>query len=87
MKAYITKYALTSGIYVVDGAIAGHNQGMFCVDRSATTLAQYFHGNDWHTTWESAEAQAYSMAERKLKSLRKQLKKLEDMEFKNPETP
>lgn len=49
----------------------------------------YYHGegNDWHRTKESAIAKAEEMRKKKIASLKKQIEKLEKMEFKNNKIP
>lgn len=42
----------------------------------------YFHGNEWHKSRESAIAKAEEMRKKKIASLKKQIEKLEKMEFK-----
>lgn len=75
-KVYITKYALTSGIFSMEGEIRGdtvrglgdHN-GHIYLDR------------DWWLTKAAAITRAEELKEKKIKSLKKQLKKLEAMTF------
>lgn len=72
--AYITKYALTFGIYSTKGEISGD---MFIQKaRESGEFDQYFHGKDWHLSKEEALAQAEEMRVKKLKSLEKQIKKI-----------
>ena len=80
MKVYITKYALTKGIYVVEGEISQHND-MFCQNAD---YPQYFHKPDWHEDWDDALKQASLMKDKKIKSIKKQLSKLENLEFHKP---
>lgn len=78
-KVYITKYALTAGPFEVEGEI--HYFKMV----SWTTLGgygQHAHGKDFWLTKEEALADCERRRETKLKSLDKQRKKLEKMEFK-----
>lgn len=80
MKVWITKYALTQGVYEVEGE-ASFRDGMFCVPRSEKSFAAYYHKPDWHETKEEAIAQAEKMREAKVKSLERQLAKIQAMQF------
>lgn len=80
MKVWITKYALTEGIFCVDAKLTSQpsmvrympaNGGMAC----------YVHGNDWHTTAESAKQRAEEMRVKKLQSLEKQIASIKAMTF------
>lgn len=80
MKVWISRYALSKGIYQVE-AQQGSNPSMVTVGSGIGT--QYFHGEgrDWHLTREGAVARAEAMKFAKLASLRKQLRKLEQTTF------
>lgn len=80
MRVWITKYALTSGIYTADATL--------CDDISDTMIAvetggprACFHGADWHRTKESALARAEEMRIAKLKSLDKQARRISSMKI------
>jgi hypothetical protein len=81
ITAWLTTYALTSGISVVKGEV--------CHDINSRMLAygplSCAHGNDWHRTPEAALARAEEMRLAKIASLKKSLGKLERMTFKAPE--
>lgn len=78
MKVWISKYALTKGIYQVEGKTCedSGSPGMF-VGR------EYFHGEgkQWHRTEREAVHRAEDMRAAKLVNLKKQIAKLERMEF------
>ncbi|MEZ3498998.1 hypothetical protein [Pantoea sp. KPR_PJ] len=77
--AYITKYALTFGIYSTKGEVSGD---MFIQKaRENGRLGQYFHGYEWHLSKEEALAHAEEMRIRKLTSLDKQAKKISQLKF------
>jgi len=69
---YVTKYALTTGIMKIKGAEFADRPTMLDCGRG-----RYFHGNDWHTTMDAAEARVAIMVQAKFKSLRKQEAALE----------
>lgn len=80
IKAWITKYALTKGIEVVDAEVCHNiNSGMIAYGR-----CQHAHGKDWHRTPEAAIARAEEMRKAKIASLRKSIEKTERITFKAP---
>ncbi len=80
MKVWITKYALTEGIEAIDGEIASDiSENMFV--QSGRT-GRIYHGKEWHSTEESAIKRAEEMRIAKIASLKKQIARLEELEFK-----
>lgn len=79
--AWITKYALTEGIYELRVIPASADGGM--VEAVGATYATYYHveGRDWHRTRVAAVARAETLRKAKIASLRKSITKLEKMEF------
>lgn len=70
---YITKYALTTGVYSAEADVNGD----MAVQRAkGSGYAQYLHGKDWHLTEDEALDRAEEMRIAKLKSLFKQIKKI-----------
>ena len=80
MKAWITKYALTSGIWMVDGKVC-HDISDTMLEYRKSECTQYAHGKDWHRTPAAAIARAEEMRKKKISSLRKSIAKLESLEF------
>jgi len=82
MKVWITKYALTLGIFEIEAEACVTNDDLISY-RALGCMTQYFHGEgkEWHRTREAAVAKAEGMVDQKLQSLRKQIKKLEAMKF------
>lgn len=80
MTIYVTKYALTHGIFRQE-AEETETDGMACVKGSPGAMRQYFHGKDWHHTLDAAVAHAELMRAKKIASLKKAIKKLEEMTF------
>jgi len=77
MVIYSTKYALTKGIAkieVVDCYIDGmvHTPGSF---------SQYFHKGEYESTKEQAIKKANEMRDKKIENLKRQIKKLQTMDF------
>ena len=80
IKAWVTKYALTVGIELVDGEVCHEiSSGMLSYGRS-----QSAHGKDWHRTPEAALARAEEMRKKKIASLRKSIANMEALTFKAP---
>lgn len=76
MKVWISKYALTKGIYEAEV------EGCFDISPRMIKIGHwYFHGDDWHHSRELAMAKAEEMRVAKIKSLQKSLKKFEAMRF------
>lgn len=80
MKVWITKYALTEGIYETEASD--------CFDISPTMISvkedgwtKFFHGNECHRTREGAVSRANEMKTKRIASLKRQLAKVETLEF------
>lgn len=82
MKVWITKYALTKGIFEAetvnhstDNTVNVHYMGelSYCI--------HWFCRPDWCETHERAVARAEEMRAKKIESLKKQITKLENMKF------
>ena len=77
--AYVTKYALTTGVFTVQGEVS---EKMFIQwTDGSSSINQIFHGNDWHLNETDALSRAEEMRIAKLKSLDKQMKKISAMKF------
>ncbi|CAG9172489.1 hypothetical protein CURE108131_23020 [Cupriavidus respiraculi] len=79
MKVWITKYALSVGLYQAEAERCSSR--MIEVRDSSVGLPQYFHGAEWHEDRDVAVAQCEAMRNKKLESLRKQIAKLEKLTF------
>ena len=81
MKVWITKYALTHKIEEKEAERCSDiNNDMIEILNSRY---EYYHdeGKDWHTDKESAIKKAEEMKQKKIKSLKRQIEKLENMKF------
>lgn len=78
MKIFVTDYALSAGIELIDAEDCG--------DGIMMKGYKYFHneGQDWHRTFESALKRANSMKIGRIRSLEKSLQKIRELEFKDP---
>jgi hypothetical protein len=78
MKAFITRYALTKGIYEEDVEECG--KGLV---KTKGTYSKYFHGEgvDWHRTIEGAIDRAEEMRMLKLRSLEQSMDRLKALDF------
>jgi hypothetical protein len=87
MKYYITRYALTSGIEIVDAEISNVSSNMISnkSDTSSYRRPFYFHKPFWHETYKEALKHAEVMRIKKIISLKKQLAKYENLTFKEPQ--
>ena len=76
---YITKYALTSGIFSIE--TDDSDDGMIRDTRN--TYLNYFHGEgeEWHRTVEGAISKASQMKADRIASLKKSLAKTEKTTF------
>ena len=82
MKVYVTKHALTSGIeeLIVEDCGDGIVKTPGLMSNGG---GRYFHGKgkDWHEQEWQAKIRAEQMKEKKIKTLTKQIEKLEKMRF------
>lgn len=85
MRAWITKYALTQGIFTVEAE--DNIREEILVVRHLGYIPDCYHGEgrEWHRTPESAMARAEQMRKAKIASLEKQIKKLQTMKFVLPD--
>ncbi len=77
---WITKYALSSGIFSVDTEVEGGSR-MASYRRTPDHYTSYVHGNDWHLSRDEAVKRAEEMRKKKIESLQKQIKKLSSIDF------
>lgn len=79
--AYITIYALSTGIEKVPVQLCGHGDMVKFVKRDG--YGQYFHveGKDWHRTKESAVKRAHQMRANMLKTLERSIAKIQALDF------
>ena len=86
MKVWITKYALTTGVYEAEAEICKNiSTSMICVKPTAPgAFSQHFHGEgkDWHHTQEGALKKALEMVRRKRKAMYKQQETIDLVEAK-----
>jgi hypothetical protein len=82
VKAWITKHALTQGIFCVDAEICHDiSDKMISVKSKEGFWDQTIHKPDWHENKDEAIAKAEDMRKKKIVSLKKQIKKLEELKF------
>ena len=79
MKVWITKYALTEGIF--EREVEEENSTGMVTVTDNSRHKQHFHGREWHRTLENAQAQAEKMRTAKLVSIEKQVKRLKELVF------
>lgn len=81
-KAYVTKYALTDGIVIVDAEASENSIGMISYKKPDHWGTMFAHGKDWHRTEEQALARAEEMRKKKIVSLEKSIAKMRSIEIK-----
>lgn len=79
MKVWITKFALSTGIYEIEAKVVDNTDGKI-VEQIARTGDRY-NRLEWHETKELAIKRAEEMRAMKIDSLQKQIKKFEAMKF------
>lgn len=79
MRVWITKYALTQGVYPAEVDLSTVSDTM--VRETKTAYPNLFHKPYWHTTREEAVKQAEDQRVRKIASVRAQLTRLQKMTF------
>lgn len=77
-KVFITKYALTKGIYEVEVNTTRNKDRVLVSD---SYYPQYFYGNEFHLTMEEAKKDAEKRRLEKIQSLEKQIEKLKNLKF------
>jgi hypothetical protein len=82
--AWVTKYALTAGIWCVHGRVCHSTSSRML---NYEPFNQFAHGNEWHRTKVDALARAEEMRQAKRASLQKSLRKLEALHFTAPDSP
>jgi len=81
-KVWITKYALTQGIFEVEVEFPPYNEDKNYVKVVKNQGEGYYgEGKDWHRDKESAIKRAEEMKMRKITNVEKQLEKLKEMKF------
>ena len=80
-KVWVTKYALTQGIFSMEGKVSKDTPSVVAQVNVKYPFVFALKGVDWHETLEEAVDQAEKMRLKKIKSLQKQIKKLENIKF------
>lgn len=82
VKVFITKYALTKGIFTAEVEIKETDGRYFAVDQGKWCI--YYHKPDFHLTYKEAKARAEEMQRKKIASLKKQLARVQNLTFEEP---
>lgn len=80
MKVFISKYALSSGIFSVEADFL-ESKDSVKYRRDGGSFMEFAHKNEWHSCADKAIDRAEEMRIAKLKSLDKQSKKVSAMVF------
>lgn len=78
-RAWITKYALSTGITEVDASLS--DRGVLSWKKNGYAQYSFGEGKDWHRTHAAAIECAKRMRDAKIISLRERIAKLEKMTF------
>ena len=82
MKVWVTKYALTAGIFTKEAEIFNDDTKLCCIrGDNEYTYDQYFRGKDWHLLEKNVKIRFEEMKRKKIMSLEKQLKKIKALQF------
>jgi len=81
MKAWISKYALTQGIFCINAEICLDVNKKMIQETGKGIYPIYYHKPDWYETEQEAKDQAELMRKKKIASLEKQVAKLKEMKF------
>lgn len=83
-KVYVTKYALSKDC----GVLLRKVRILSGRDVAVASLGRWLEpGRDVHATWPEALAAAEQMRTKKIAALRRQIERLEKLEFKEPTCP
>lgn len=73
---YVTRYATTTGLMVVEGEISEQTSNMLVVHKEGQ-MASYFHGRDFHASLEEARADVVQRVDKELATLKTRIVKLD----------
>lgn len=79
MKVWITKYALTEGVFEADAEIIA--SGIISAAWEKGAKCNNFFQGEWSESKDDAISKAEKMRQKKIASLKKQIEKLEKMKF------
>lgn len=79
MKVWITKYALSRGIFEKDAELCPGTEGRMISVRSDHWGSEIYHKPDWHESEQEAIQRAVIMAKNKQSTLQKQIVKVEKL--------
>lgn len=80
-RFWITKYALTKGIFDIETNEPSVEIPSLITDPKYSLTCYHGEGKDWHRTEDAARAKAEKMRKKKIASLREQIEKLENQTF------
>lgn len=84
MRVWITKYALTRGVFTANVDEPTPDYPHTIEDRMLS-IVQYYHGSNWHRSRPAAIARVEVMRQAKLKSLTKAINDLKRKRIEVPE--
>lgn len=78
VRVWITRYALTQGIFVIEGEVGPPHMISF----KGSYITECYHGKDWHRTSEAALKRAEEMRKLKIASLKASIERVQKIQFK-----
>ena len=79
-KYWVTKYALTQGIFQVEAELVKSSDVTIRVSKPSG-ITTYYHKNEWYLTKQEAVSRAKEMQKKMLISLQERIKKIEALKF------
>ena len=80
-KFWISKYALSKGIIEVNAEISENSDQIIKCYIEGYHMTFFGENKEWHRTWEEAFEMAEKRRDKRIASLKKQLKTLEQLKF------
>jgi predicted homoserine dehydrogenase-like protein len=87
IRAYVTKWALTSGVILVEGELhdeSGRPDLLEWMTASGGRVVLLGEGREWHRTWKDAKLKADMMRTSKIAVMRRRIASLLVREFQEP---
>lgn len=82
MKVWITKYALTQGLYLIDGYIDARKDTMFVRTKISGGPPEYYNKPYWHKHKADALRHAHELRLKRVDALKRSITKIEGLKFR-----
>lgn len=87
MKVWITKYALTQGVFCVEGRPVETGTDMLAYGPRNASRYVHKEGRDWHRTLEAAMTRAEQLRQTRIAALTRQLAQVTKMKIRVVDAP